>query len=167
MARTNLTAIEAVEQFPIQTRNYYEALVEATQEPTPAESFATMTAGKYRERITPPSRARKRTGENEKSANIADQVVIMQEKKKKTDKQINTNGVALFNKFKVTEAENWKNKLREAAKQQQQERIDGPNGQQPTPSTSTAGGPNQEEFGKFISNMIGEGKVNPFSLELN
>lgn len=165
MARTNLTAIEAVEQFPIQTRNYYEALVESAQEPTPAESYATMTAGKYRERVATPLRPRKRTGDIEASTNIAEQVVVMKEKKKKTDGERQTNGVALFNKFKVTEAEKWKTQLRQAAKQQR-EQDDDMYDPQPTPMTSMAGSSNQEDFSRFVSSMIGEGKVNPFSLEL-
>ncbi|XP_062703499.1 uncharacterized protein LOC134285957 [Aedes albopictus] len=158
MARTSLTAIEAVEQFPIQTRNYYEALVDRAQEPTPAESFASMTAGKYKARFAPPPRPRKRTGVTETSVNIADQVVVMQEKKKKTDGECETNGVALFNKYKVTEAEKWKNQLRQAAKQQQ-ERNDGMNDLQPTPSTSVAGASNQEDFSRFVTNMIGEDEL--------
>lgn len=165
MARTNLTAIEAVEQFPIQTRNYYEALVECAQEPTPVESFATMTAGNFKQRTAPSNRSRKRPGDEQKSNIIAEQVVIMQEKKQKPNWQNNTNGVALFNKFKVTEAEKWKNQLRKAAKQQQEEkeRLNGP---QPTPSTSTSSESNQaDEFSRFVSSMIGEGKVNPFNLE--
>lgn len=89
----------------------------------------------------------------------------MQEKKKKTSWPANTNGVALFNKFKVSDAEKWKNKLRQAAKQQQAKNKVAKE-HQPTPSTSMASGLNQEEFSRFVSNMIGEGKINPFSLEL-
>lgn len=165
MARTNLTAVEAVEQFPIQTRNYYEALVDGKQDPTPAESFATMAAGKYTKRITAPTWARKRTGGDGTTNNIAEQIVIMQEKKKKTDMSNSSAGMALFNKFRVTEAEKWKNQLRQAVKEQQEDNGRS-NSQQPTPSTSTAGDTNQEEFGTFVLNMIGEGKVNPFSLEM-
>ncbi|XP_058816307.1 uncharacterized protein LOC131679584 [Topomyia yanbarensis] len=48
MARQNLTFVEAQELVtPILSSNIYEALVEVSDNPTPAESFAKMTAGNF------------------------------------------------------------------------------------------------------------------------
>lgn len=167
LARTSLTAVEAVEQFPIHTQNYYEALVESAQEPTPAESFAGVTSQLFRPRNN--VQRRKREGISPCSRNIGEQVTVYNEKKAKISRDGQHNGVALFNKYKTTEAEKWKTQLRQAqAKAQEGINI------QPTPSSSnstpaTTGAPEieNEDFSMFVSNMINKGRINANSLELN
>lgn len=113
MARSNLTYIEATEQFPILTQNYYEALLEGAEDPTPAESFATMTAGSFKWKPPPRKAVQRRPEPNVRSTIISEQVKVYNSKKNPTANT--SNGVALFNKYKVTEAEKWKEELRSAA----------------------------------------------------
>lgn len=166
LARTSLTAVEVVEQFPIQTQNYYEALVESVQEPTPAESFAEVTSQQYRRPRNPVQR-RKREGVSPTSNNIGDQVTVYKEKKAKIAGDGQQNGVALFNKYKTTEAEKWKTQLRQAQLARDQE---GTNEQPTPPATSSLPAANgaartESEFSRFVSNMIDKGKINAKSLE--
>lgn len=112
MAKTNLTFVEAREQFPILTENYYEALLEMTDDPTPAESFAKMTANQYQFTRKPLPRPKKDT-EKQSSRIISEQVTVFQEKKRKME--TSQDGIALFNKHKVSDAEKWKSQLRAAA----------------------------------------------------
>lgn len=113
MAKTNLTYVEARERFPILTENYYEALVEMTDDPTPAESFATMTANQYTRRNQ--HRTNKEMKEKQPSRIISEQVTVFQEKRRKFDTSQSPDGIALFNKHKVSDAEKWKSELRAAA----------------------------------------------------
>lgn len=48
MAKRNLTYAEAKEQVPIASQNVYEALYDAEEFPTPAETFADMAKGSFR-----------------------------------------------------------------------------------------------------------------------
>lgn len=114
MAKTNLTFIEAKERFPILTENQYEALLEMTDDPTPAESYANMTANHYVKRNQPKT---KRTTEKQPSRIISEDVTVFQEKKRKADTL--PDGAALFNKHKVSDAEKWKAELRAAAANKQ------------------------------------------------
>ncbi|XP_062533786.1 uncharacterized protein LOC134202807 [Armigeres subalbatus] len=152
LARTSLTTIEVVEKFPIHTQNYYEPLVQSAQDPTPAETFADVMSRQYKPATG--IQRRKREGASPSSNNIGEQVDIYREKKQKVAEGQQT-GVALFNKYKTTEAERWKDQLRQAQKTKNQQE----NSQQPTPSSSSrfpaiANGTEKEEFSKFVSNMI-------------
>lgn len=178
MARTNLTAIEAVEQFPIQTQNYYEALSEAVQEPTPAESFAKVTAGNYR--INPNITRRK--AENNKaernSKKLAEKVVIFKAAKPK-DTGLTQDSTALFKKYKPNDSQTWKKELRSQQMHRQETSncsknlIEGNNSalDQTTPSSNKLEIDEShkvtEDFSDFVSSMIDEGRLNPHSMELN
>lgn len=165
LARTSLTAVEAVEQFPIHTQNLYEALVESAQEPTPTESFAEVTSQQYRPRNNVQRRKREEVSPNSK--NVGDQVTVYKEKKAKIATNGQQNGITLFNKYKTTETEKWKTQLRQAQLTKEQE-----DNNQPTPSscnnspvTNGATATGNEEFSRFVSNMINEGRINAKSLE--
>lgn len=116
MAKTNLSYVEAKEHFPLLTTNYYNALTEKTEDPLPSESYAKMTANQYTRTNQPkPKEARDKSPKKI----IAEQIVVCQDKKRKRDPI--TDGIALFNKHKVTETEKWKTELRAAATANKQE----------------------------------------------
>lgn len=164
LARTSLTTVEVIEQFPIHTQNYYESLVESAQEPTPTDSFAEVTKQQYKPRNIAPRR--KRDGISPSSTNIGEQVAIYREKKQKVSSEGQQNGIALYNKYKTSDAEKWKTQLRQAQQLRNQEEN-----KQPTPSSSTnipangAATTEKEDFSMFVSDMIRQGKINANSLE--
>lgn len=170
LAKTNLTTVEVIEKFPIHTQNYYEALIEAAQDPTPTESFAEVTAQQFKPRNNALSRKRNGTsqGASTHSNNIGEQVTIFREKKQKTSTEGQQNGIALYNKYKTSEAEKWKTQLRQAQQMRNQEGIN----KQPTPSSSSTSPVNSaaitenEDFSMFVMDMISQGKINANSLEL-
>ncbi|XP_065094684.1 uncharacterized protein LOC135715275 [Ochlerotatus camptorhynchus] len=106
MAKSNMTYLEAKELSPIFTQNRYDLLEELSESPTPAESFAAMVAGKYKTKdqnqYKPQPQKNKRAM---KDVNIADSVTIYADKKQKTDKPVEQTGVALFNRYSVSEFE--------------------------------------------------------------
>lgn len=167
LARTSLTTVEVIEQFPIHTQNYYESLVESAQDPTPTESFAEVTTQQYKPRNNGPNASRrKRDGVSPSSNNIGEQVVIFREKKQKVSSEGQQNGIALYNKYKTSDAERWKTQLRQAQQMRNQEEN-----KQPTPSSSNnilangAATTESEDFSMFVLDMISQGKINANSLE--
>lgn len=121
MAKSTMTYMEAKEQFPILTQNRYDALEDAAEFPALPDSFAGVTAGKYRtrnERQYKPQKQKRLL----QDVNIADQVQIMTDKKQKTGEPENT-GVALFNKFKVSEFEQWAQRFEEQRRKSINEQL--------------------------------------------
>lgn len=129
MAKTTLTYMEAKEQFPILTQNRYELLENSGDFPSLPNSFAEISSGMYRTRNEQQYRPTKPKRPIEE-VNIADQVQIFTEKKKKTDGE-QQNGVALFNTFRVTDFERWAQKFEEQRRQQLQQQCGGNRGVMP------------------------------------
>lgn len=125
MAKTNLTTLEAQEQYPIYTQNQFSLLENIEDFPTLSKSYAkvsqlTSNQSQIRQiernrKVHTPKRS---SGEATNTENIGNQVKIIYDKKRKTDHEQTTNGVALFNRYKTDEFEKfqWKlNHMREAA----------------------------------------------------
>lgn len=127
MAKSTLTFMEAKEQFPILTENRYELLENAECFPPLPNTFAEMSAGQYKTKNVQQCRPQKPKRTNTE-VNIADQVQVYAEKKKKKvdgDKEKEQNGVALFNTFKVTDFERWAQRMEEQRKVQLQQQLGG------------------------------------------
>lgn len=123
MAKSTMTYMEAKEQYPILTQNRYDALENLVEFPELPDSFANMAAGQYRtknERQYKPQKPKRPLQE----VNIADQVQVMADKKQKTGEKEST-GVALFNKFKVTEFEKWAQRFEEQRRKSITEQLSG------------------------------------------
>lgn len=131
LAKTNLTTLEAQEQYPIYTQNRFSLLENIEEFPTLIQSYARTShnTSNTGNRVSQPERARltermkkqqtpKRTSEDNVSAIIGNQVEVFSDKKRKKDNDEAANGVALFNRYKTDEFEKfqWKiNQMREAA----------------------------------------------------
>lgn len=122
MAKTTLTYMEAREQFPILTENRYELLTKTDDFPALPSTYAEMSAGQYKTKNVQQYRPQKPKRSNEE-VNIADQIQVYAEKKKKLDcdKEGEKRGVALFNTFKVTDFERWAQRMEEQRRQQLQQ----------------------------------------------
>ncbi|XP_065087632.1 uncharacterized protein LOC135709261 [Ochlerotatus camptorhynchus] len=118
MSKTNLTYMEARELNPVLTQNRYEILENVEEFPTPADSFADMVAGNFKTKNPHQYRKErnKRTLQQE-DVNIADKVQVFADKKKKTDQEGEKNGVALFNKYRVTDFDRWAQKFEQLRQQ--------------------------------------------------
>lgn len=118
MSKTNLTYMEARELNPVLTQNRYEILENVDEFPTPVDSFADMVAGSFKTKnpiqYRPPRN--KRTLQQE-DVNIADKIQVFADKKKKTDQEGEQNGVALFNKYRVTDFDRWAKRFEQLRQQ--------------------------------------------------
>lgn len=122
LAKTNLTTLEAQEQYPIYTQNRFSLLESIEDYPTLVESYAktshptngsrvgqgdkTWQAERARKQQTP-----KRTSQDTTNTIIGNQVEVFNDKKRKKDNDETTNGVALFNRYKTDEFEKFQWKL--------------------------------------------------------
>lgn len=152
MAKSTMTYMEAKEQYPILTQNRYDALENAAEFPDLPESFATMAAGQYRtrnERQYKPQKPKRPIQE----VNIADQVQVMADKKKKTEKE--STGVALFNKFKVSDFERWAQRFQDQRTQSITEQLSGKdlNGDGAATSGAVTGKPSDAVAGSSKSKV--------------
>lgn len=132
MAKRNLTYIEAREMLkPRLDSNMYDLLADAAEYPTPAETFAKMTAGKYTKKTTQNTGAlpkRRAEPQAPKPQGTVQQAEIANEKRVRIEKERNRilqehrmemsseQGTALNNKYAVTDKERWE-KIAEEAKQ--------------------------------------------------
>lgn len=123
MAKSTMTFMEAKEQNPTLTQNRYEALENAVDFPTLPDSFASMAGGQFRtknDRQYKPQKPKRTIQE----VNIADQVEVLADKKKKVNEKEPT-GVALFNKFKVSDFERWAQRFEEQRTQSITQQLSG------------------------------------------
>lgn len=115
MAKTTLTYMEVKEQNPVLTQNRYDILTNGEEFPSLPQTYSSMTAGEFRakpEYRYKPQRAKRPI---EEDVILADQVQVFADKKKKQSGEPSNNGVALFNKFRVTDFDRWA-QLNEAAR---------------------------------------------------
>lgn len=119
MSKTNLTFMEARELNPVLTQNRYEILENVDEFPAPAESFANMAAGNYKTKNPTQYRQQrnKRPIHQEEEVNIADKIQVYANKKNKTVGEEEKNGVALFNKYKVTDFDRWAHRFEQLRQQ--------------------------------------------------
>ncbi|XP_058821795.1 uncharacterized protein LOC131683653 [Topomyia yanbarensis] len=120
MAKRSLTYVEARElAAPVLTSNIYEALAESTMDPTPAESFAKMTAGKFAKKTATGAIPKRRMDTSPKEGHS--QEIVQQklqnndikEKRLRTDKD---NRAPTRIITPNTEQERWENITSEARK---------------------------------------------------
>lgn len=117
MARTTLTYMEAKEQNPILTQNRYDILSNEEEYPALPQSYSAMVAGEYTAK--PSFRPKpQRTKRPLEEVVIADQVEVFADRKKKASGESSNNGIALFNKFRVTDFERWAQKTAEQRSQE-------------------------------------------------
>ena len=130
MARQNLTYVEAREMLtPRLNSNMYDLLADGVENPTPAESFAKMTAGKYTKRAPqntgalPKRRAEIPTPKphdtTQQAANVNEKRKRVEEERIRILKENRTDmstdqGTALHNKHAVTDKERWERITEEA-----------------------------------------------------
>lgn len=117
MARTTLTYMEAKEQNPVLTQNRYDMLTDNEEFPALPNTYSDMAAGEYtvKPAFKPKAPRTKRPIED---VVIADQVEVFVDKKKKASGEGERNGVALFNKFRVTDYERWAQRMAEQRSQE-------------------------------------------------
>lgn len=121
MAKTTLTFMEAKEQNPILTQNRYEVLENADEFPMLPNSFSTVTGGNFKPtqgfKPKPKPQSQKRGVQD---VVIADEVAVFKDTKKLKENE-EQNGVALFNKFRVTDYERWAQHMEEQRRRSLQE----------------------------------------------
>lgn len=132
MAKTNLTTLEAQEQYPIYTQNQYSLLENIEEFPTLTKSYAKTTQhtntqiqhhSKQVEKNRKFPTAKRPAGQATNTEIIGNQVEVFNDKKQKTNHEPSTNGVALFNRYKTDEFEKfqWKlNQIRQAAQKNEE-----------------------------------------------
>lgn len=123
MARTTLTYMEAKEQNPIFTQNRYDILENEEEFPVLPQSYTTVTAGEYAAK--PEFRYKpQRTKRTIEDVIIADQVEVFADRKKTASGEPNNNGIALFNKFRVTDYERWAQRMAEQRSKEINQQLD-------------------------------------------
>lgn len=124
LAKTNLTALEAQEQFPIYTQNRFSLLENTEDFPTLINSYAKVahrpsnvnirTNPMDKRKTTDGTRKQhnpKRTSEEASNKIIGNEVEVFNDKKRRTDDEVTRNGTALFNRYKTDEFEKFQWKL--------------------------------------------------------
>ncbi|XP_055540167.1 uncharacterized protein LOC129726926 isoform X2 [Wyeomyia smithii] len=112
MAKTNLTVVEAREQFPIYTQNQYNLLENYEEHPTLTETYADKVKSNIK--AIPPKLRSQNTKRGSEDNNRGNMTQTHTDKKRKTTQEAATNGVALSNRYKVDEKEKqaWKRDMK-------------------------------------------------------
>lgn len=112
MAKTNLTMVEAREVYPIYTENQYSVLENIEEYPQLPESFAEVIYNKPKSK--PQGKGPRAHGNGKRSSdevNIGDMIQVFNDNKKQKCQESEENGVALFNRYRVSEVERQRWKL--------------------------------------------------------